>query len=225
VGWRPLRLVVYDATDVRKPGAPIVPRVVRRTDGTAEGTVGLSKFWWLGSWMHIYGMHADGALGASSWGEALRWAASFARSRNAKLAELQCWGHGGFGFMRMGGTRWDREALAGRSPLAADLDGLRDVLADDALVWLRCCSAFGAPPGRAFAPALADRLRARVAGHTFIIGAWQSGTHSLRPTERPSWDEGEGIERRADGSILPRNSTMTAPRTLACLRMSLPRDW
>jgi hypothetical protein len=218
-------LVVYDATDVRKAGAPVVPRVVRREDGTAEGSGGLTPFWRLGSWMHIYGLHADGALGATSWGEALRWAASFARARNAKLSELQCWGHGGFGFMRMGATRWDRDALAGRSALASDIDSLRDVLAGDALVWLRCCSAFGARPGRAFAPALADRLRARVAGHTFIIGAWQSGTHSLRPGERATWDEGEGIERRPDGAILPRNSSLGAPRTLAFLRMALPRGW
>jgi hypothetical protein len=218
-------LVVYDATDVRKPGAPIVPRVVRREDGTAEGTGGLTVFWRLGAVMHLYGLHADGTLGATSWTEALRWAVAFARTRNAKLAELQCWGHGGFGFMRMGATRWDRESLASKSGLAPEIDALRDVLTDDALVWLRCCSAFGAPAGRSFAPALADRLRARVAGHTFVIGVWQSGTHSLRPGERATWDEGEGIERTRAGAILPRNSTMTSPRTLACLRMALPRGW
>jgi hypothetical protein len=125
----------------------------------------------------------------------------------------------------LGATRLDRDALSRSSRLRDELDGLRDVLTDDALVWLRCCSAFGAPAGRAFAPAIADRLRARVAGHTFVIGVWQSGTHSVGRGERATWNEDEGVERTREGSLLPRNSTMSAPRTIACLRMSLPRGW
>lgn len=220
-----LRLVVWDATDVRKPGAPVVPRITRREDGTAQGSGGLALFWAAGTWMHRYGMHADASLGAKNWSEALRWATQFARSRNAKIAELQAWGHGGFGFMGMGGSRLDRDVLSQSSPLAADLDAFRSVLTDDALVWLRCCSAFGAKPGRAFAPALADRLRARVAGHTFIIGVWQSGTHSLTPGGEVGWSVDEGVERAPDGRIFPRESSMRAPRTVSCMRLGLPPGW
>src|SRR5437762_849941 len=62
-----------------------------------------------------------------------------------------------------------------------------------ALVWLRTCEAFGADDGQAFAARLADTLGARVAGHTFIIGAVQSGLRTLAPGSRPTWSSAEGI--------------------------------
>jgi hypothetical protein len=221
-GRAPLRLVVWDATEV----APLrLPRVTRREDGTAEGTGGLSRWWRLGAGLHrgLYG--ADAVAPASTWDEALRFAIAASDRLGAKIAELQAWGHGGFGFMRMGDTRLDRASLAGGAALAPLVDALRDRLADDALVWLRCCSAFGAAEGRAFAPALAERLRARVAAHTFIIGAWQSGTHSVALGEAPSWPIDEGTERTASGAIVARVSRADAPNTVFMLRRGLPAGW
>lgn len=218
----PIRLVVWDATDV----APLrLPRVTRREDGTAEGTGGLSRWWRLGAGLHrgLYGAHA--VAPARTWGEALRFAIDESTRAGAKIAELQAWGHGGFGFMRMGDTRLDRAALARAAELAPLLDALRARLADDALIWLRCCSAFGAAEGRAFGPALAARLGARVAAHTFIIGAFQSGTHSLAPGASPTWPIEEGTERTAAGALVAKVSRADAPNTVFMLRRGLPAGW
>lgn len=220
---RDLRLVVFDETDVAR--GSLVPRIERRVDGTAHGMGGLTRWWRLGAVMHRLARHADATSGASSWEQALGFATTVARERRARIAELQVWGHGGWGHMGLGGSRLDREALAANSSLAASLDAFRAVLADDALFWVRCCSAFGATPGRAFAPALAERLSCRVAGHTFIIGGLQSGTHSLGPGDEPTWDREEGLERRADGPPIPRDSSLTGPNTLSCLHLGLPRGW
>lgn len=219
---RPLRLVVYDQTDV----APLsLPRIERASDGTAHGTGGLSRWWRVGAAMHRGVLRADGTRGVSSFAEALEWATSIARQRGAKLGELQVWGHGGWGQMTLGRTRLDRDALARSSEISAALDALRDVLADDALLWLRCCSAFGEREGRAFGAALADRVRARVAGHTFIIGVFQSGTHSIAPGQEPTWDPEEGIERGAAGLACAMTSTPKAPNTIGCLRLGFPGGW
>jgi hypothetical protein len=218
----PLRLVIWDATDV----APLrVPRVERRDDGTAAGTGGLSRWWRIGAGLHRVLYRASATAPASSWDEALRFAIDASDRAGAPIAELQAWGHGGFGFMRMGESRLDRTALHAATSLAPLLDALRARLAPDALIWLRCCSALGAVEGRAFAPALAERLGARVAGHTFIIGEWQSGTHSVAPGEAPRWPLEEGTERTEAGAIVARVSSASAPNTLFMLRRGLPRGW
>jgi hypothetical protein len=222
-GARDLRLVVFDETDVRR--GPLVPRVERRDDGTAHGTGGLTRWWRLGAVMHRVVRHAHATTGASSWTQALSWATSIARERGRRIGELQIWGHGGWGYMGLGQSRLDLEALTKRSPLADSIDAFRAELSNDALFWVRCCSAFGAAPGRAFAPALADRLSARVAGHTFIIGGFQSGAHSLSPGDLPTWDPEEGVERLANGTAVARDSSLTAPNTLTCLRLGLPRGY
>ncbi len=201
-----------------------LPRVERRDDGTAHGSGGLSPWWKLGSVMHKLMMRCDGALGTDRWDEALRWATSLARTTERQIGELQVWGHGGFGFMRLGETTLDHEALGRRSPIAAELDGFREVLLGSALVWLRCCSAFGAAAGAKFAPELAGRLHSRVAGHTYIIGGFQSGTHSISPGDAPSWSLDEGTERRG-GAVLPLESSWRAPHTISCLRPGLPDGW
>src|SRR5262249_37394608 len=92
----------------------------------------------------------------------------------------------------------------------------------EALVWFRCCSAFGYDAGCAFAADAADRLCARTAGHTHIIGFFQSGTHSVRPGAKSSWDPAEGVRwegGRAAGAL---GSSAFAPNTITCLRPSLP---
>lgn len=214
----PLRLIIFDATDT----APVViPRIERRADGTAHGTGGLTRFWRMGAGLHRIVTRADASLGATSWREALRWAAETASKTGRPIGEIQAWGHGGWGYMGMGKERLDAPALRPSGKLASEMDALRASLAEGALVWLRCCSAFGNAEGRDFAPALADRLGARVAGHTFIIGAWQSGTHSLGPGERPAWSVEEGVERGARGAKAQVSSPF-APHTVTCLHLGLP---
>ena len=53
----------------------------------------------------------------------------------------------------------------------------------DPLWWFRTCEAFGATRGHDFARRFTDFFGGRAAGHTYIIGLWQSGLHSLRAGE------------------------------------------
>ena len=208
-----LRVVVWDATDA--------PRRVRLdhdgSNGTSRVRLGLSPAWWVGAKLHALARSLSGvayrSAGVRSWEEAILFAVRCARE--APIAELQVWGHGGWGFMDLGDTRLDRPRLASLDPLA-------EVLAQDAQVWLRCCSAFGGRAGRAFAPALAERLRRRVVGHTYVIGALQSGTHSLAPGARPSWPLEEGVVMVDGEPRSAKDSGVREPRTLGCLRLDLP---
>jgi hypothetical protein len=99
------------------------------------------------------------------------------------------------------------------------------VLTEDALVWLRCCSAFGAAAGRAFAPALAERFGVRVAAHTYVIHVLQSGTHALAPGERVDWPEDEGVVIERGRATRAKDSLPFEPRTISCFRLDLPRGW
>ncbi|WP_433928704.1 hypothetical protein AB3662_35080 [Sorangium cellulosum] len=243
-----MRLVLFDNTDVgwgarrsRAPRAPrrrevgaigeVAPRAEPATADAADlsvlgeavgASIGLTPVWRAGALLHRMTGAADAWQAASSWAEALGWAARTARERGRKISSLQAWGHGGWGYMRMGKTRLDEAALRPGSPLDGAIAALKAELAGpDALVWLRCCSAFG-HSGQAFARALAGRLGCRVAGHTYIIAFYQSGTHSLRPGEAPAWDPREGV-RFSDGAPAGALwSSRTAPNTVSCLTGELP---
>jgi hypothetical protein len=96
----------------------------------------------------------------------------------------------------------------------------------EALVWLRTCEAFGARAGLDFAQALADGLRAKVAGHTFVIGALQSGLRALRPGFRPTWSASEGIaEGTEDTPKRAFHSLPNRPRTITCFSNVVPNAW
>jgi hypothetical protein len=216
-----LRLVVYDRTDV----APVaLPRITRNADGTASGTGGLTRYWKLGTLYHRLAWRAHASAGFAAWSDALTWAVEIAQHRGAPIAELQAWGHGGFGYMQMGRDRWSAATMDGE--LAPSIERFRGVLHPEALVWFRCCSAFGHTEGRAFAKHVARTLRCRVAGHTYIIGFWQSGTHSVTPAGEPSWAAEEGIDYDDRGHV--RGAKVAAagePRTLSALRFGLPDGW
>ncbi|KYF54401.1 hypothetical protein BE08_40405, partial [Sorangium cellulosum] len=185
-------------------------------------TIGLTPIWRAGALLHRMTGAADAWEQASSWAEALGWAARTARERGRKIRSLQVWGHGGWGYMRIGKTRLDEAALLPGSPLDGAIAALKGELAGpDALVWLRCCSAFG-HTGQAFARALADRLGCRVAGHTYIIAFYQSGAHSLRPGEAPGWDPREGVRFSGGAPAGALWSSRTAPNTVSCLTADLP---
>lgn len=236
-----MRLVLFDNTDLGWGSARRVNGARRRREGPEHAhapaheagdlavvgeavgaRIGLTPIWRAGALLHRLQGAADSSLAASSWAEALGWAARTARERGRKIASLQAWGHGGWGYMRLGATRLDEAALRPGSPLDGALDALRAELAGpDALVWLRCCSAFG-HTGQAFARALAGRLGCRVAGHTYIIAFYQSGTHSLRPGEAPSWDPREGVRFSGGEPASAKWSSRTAPNTVSCLTADLP---
>lgn len=233
----PLRLVLFDATDIgvgrfrrgRGPRGPAergrAAGAPARPDGAAGTAIGLTPIWAAGALLHRVAGAADAQRAVTSWGEALAWAVRTARERGRKIASLQAWGHGGWGYMRLGTSRLDEAALRPDAALAGALAAFRDELVGpDALVWLRCCSAFG-HTGRSFARALADRLGCRVASHTYIIGLYQSGTHSLRPGETPGWDPREGVRFHNGAPVGAKGSSPAEPNTVSCFTLDLPRGY
>lgn len=198
---RPLRLMVYDRTCT---GAP----------------VGLTDTWAWGGRLYGALRRIDRWQGVASWDEALRWLVS----HDAPIAEVQYWGHGRWGQPRVADDVLDRAALTGR--LSAPLDAVRERLTPDALWWFRTCEAFGARPGHDFAQAFTDRMGCDAAGHTFIIGPWQSGLHRLSPGEAPRWSAWEGLARGTPDA--PRTALWSwphCPNTVSCLAGRVPDGW
>ena len=203
-----LRLLVYDRTCARRG-------------------VGLSTVWATGAALYRRLGRVDAIHGASSWRDALSWLASHGSGR--AVGEIQFWGHGRWGKVLIGRDALDIAALRSDGhALHPGVLAVRDRLVPDgaALVWLRTCEAFGADAGIDFAQALADRLGARAAGHTFIIGAVQSGLRALAPGCRPTWSASEGL---AEGTpVAPRRafrSGLTHPRTISFLDGRFPAAW
>lgn len=94
------------------------------------------------------------------------------------------------------------------------------------LWWFRTCETLGASCGQAFARAWADFLGCRVAGHTHVIGFYQSGLHSLRPGEKPTWSADEGIiEGDAARPLRAAESRRGIPNTITCLGGRPPPGW
>jgi hypothetical protein len=204
-----MRLMIYDPTCVRARGRP-----------------GLSTFWRAGA--TLYGSvlrRFDAWSPARSWDEALRWI--IANSASEPIDEIQYWGHGKWGCALI-----DRDVLDERSLRAqsAHADSLRLIAkrmrAERSLLWFRTCETLGAHRGQRFARALGERLGCTVGGHTFVIGALQSGLHSLRPGASAHWDPSEGLlEGDADEPSRAAMSSMGAPHTIHCLQGTIPAGW
>jgi hypothetical protein len=198
---RAVRLLIYD-----------------RTCGGRAGLPGLSHAW--GAGRHLYrGLgRIDAGFGAGSWSEALDWLAS-ARAPRA-ISEIQFWGHGRFGQALIAGEELDPRALAPGHPLHDRLARVRDRMlrGNDGLWWFRTCETFGGGAGHAFARAWTGYFGCRAAGHTHVIGVWQSGLHSLLPGAEPHWSVDEGMT--ATATALP--SRPGAPNTIHFLTGRIP---
>jgi hypothetical protein len=204
----PLRLLVYDRTCGPPPRLP----------------VGLSTAWRTGSWLYRGLGRLDAAAGVASWREALEFLAGHAPTR--PLAEVQYWGHGRWGRVLCDREPLDATVLGPAHPLHGLLGAVKERLLPEALVWLRTCEAFGTHAGQDFARRLADGLGVRVAGHTHIIGFFQSGLHGLRPGELPAWSPEEGLaEGTASAPVRAHDSSPLAPRTITCLHGRVPEGW
>jgi hypothetical protein len=181
---RGLRLLIFDRTCAGRPGLP-----------------GLSQAW--GAGRHLYrGLRRiDAGCGVASWAEALQWLATIQGPR--PIAEIQFWGHGRFGQALVAGEALDATALHPGHPHHGPLTQVRDRMlrGDAGLWWFRTCETFGTARGHGFARAWSDFLGCRTAGHTHVIGVWQSGLHVLRPGATPSWSVDEGIA--AAGATAP----------------------
>lgn len=195
-----LRLLVYDATK-HDP---------------------LSLAWRGGSALYRGVRAIHRARGVRSWAEALGWLATVQPA--VPIDEIQYWGHGKWGCAFVGDDRLDAAATEPGHPLYVPLVAVRARLArPDALWWWRTCETFGADRGLAFAARWASFLGCRTAGHTHVIGAWQSGLHVLGPGQVPAWSPTEGLaEGTAAVPVRALDSRRRAPATIHFLTTRLP---
>ncbi len=203
----PLRLLVYDATD--KPGER-----------------GLRTAWRTGARLYRALGRVDAFFPALSWASALAWLATFEGAR--PIAHVQFWGHGKWGGALIADDVFTRASLAAGAGFSEELGSIERRMLPDAgsLVWFRTCETLGAQRGHDFAMQLSERLGARVAGHTYVIAALQSGLHGVRPGQRPSWSPTEGLLRGTkDAPEEALWSNATAPNTVHFMNNEVPEEW
>lgn len=202
---RPLKLVVFDATQIHR-----APRA-------------LGYSWRAGVRLYRALGWIDRAYAATSFAGALEWLAKVESAR--RVCELQFWGHGKWGRALIDRESLDRSALAEGHALRPGIEALRARLTDDALIWFRTCETLGAHAGHDFASALSDFTGARIAGHTYVIGYYQSGLHALSPGMRPAWEPSEGLALgSAEEPRAALRSSPSAPNTITCLTSAIPTD-
>lgn len=203
-----LRVVLYDRT----------------CGGPTWWRPGLSDAWWVGTRLYRALGRVHVHRGVASWGEALGWLATFAQDR--PLARVEYWGHGKWGRALADREDLDERALLREAPHRPLLAAIARRFREDGLWWFRTCETFGGAAGHRFARSWADTLGCRVAAHTFVIGAVQSGLHSLRPGETPTWSDTEGIaEGTAQDPARAHTSSFRAPHTITCLHDTVPEGW
>lgn len=196
-----LRLLVFDRTDRR-------------------WLAGLSKAWRAGAALYRKLGRLDATRDAGDWDEALDWLAGHG---DEEIDEIQFWGHGKWGGVMIDRVALDAAALEPGHRHHRQLCAIRERLSPGALWWFRTCETFGAVAGQDFARRWTDFFGRRAAGHTYIIGYWQSGLHSLEPGARPGWPAFEGIE---DGSpATPQKALWSRwweTNTINCLEGEIP---
>jgi hypothetical protein len=184
---------------------------------------GLSHAWWSGAqFYHALG-RIDAWHGVDRWEDAFEWLASFQAHR--PIAQVQYWGHGKWGHARVGDQVFDIAALSRDHAFHGALKKVAARMLPDAqgLWWFRTCETFGARPGIRFARALADFLGCRTAGHTFIIGHWQSGLHTMLPGGEAYWPDDEGLrEGTPDAPKSAHWSRAWHPHTINFLQGAIP---
>lgn len=191
-------------------------------DATCRGRlIGLSHAWEVGAGFYRTLDRLDASFGATNWDEALRWLAGHAADR--PLAEVQFWGHGTWGAVKIAGEALGAASLRAGHAHRPLLDAVRERMAPASLWWFRTCETFGADAGQDFARAFTDHFGCDAAGHTFIISHWQSGLHRLRPGQAPHWSASEGLREGTPGAPKrARWSRAWSPNTISCLRGTIP---
>jgi hypothetical protein len=193
----------------------------RTCDGPRLGGValpGLTRTWEVGARLYAGLGRVDASYGAASWGEALAWLGAV----EGPIAEIQFWGHGRWGQAFIGRQSLDVGALVSTHPLHAGLVAVRARLdGPGALWWFRTCETFGKRQGHEFARRWTRFFGCRAAGHTYVIGPWQSGLHSLAPGAEPTWsiDAGLGPDKAAPTALM---AHPLAPNTITFLTGAIP---
>lgn len=161
--------------------------------------------------------------GFDNWQEAFEWILSVEPDR--KINSIQFWGHGSPGRVWINGDALSIRSLTEQSQHYIMLKKLKDRMAKDSVIWFRSCNVFSASEGRFFSIAFCQFMQTKIAGHTYIVGPWQSGLHTIKPGQRPSWDLSEGLKKTEDGKIKKLWSTPWEKNTVFCLNNKIPEGW
>ncbi len=205
-------------------GSGLRVMIYDRTCGGRGWRVGLSRAWWAGAALYSALGRLDASRGVDNWTDALKWLATV--GGDTPLREVQFWGHGKWGRLMIDGASFDVTSLERGSEHAGHVDRIASRLSPSSLFWSRTCETFGANSGQLFARSLADRLNCRVAGHTYIIGAIQSGLHSLNPGKSPGWRADEGLLSGTPAT--PKQAAWSmpdAPNTITFLQGRIPEGF
>lgn len=157
----------------------------------------------------------DMAKGVASWDEALDFLLE--QSKTVEISGVQFWGHGARGLAAIGTEALNKKAATKRKAKLAELGSK---MSPDAYWWWRTCGTYGGEKGQEFAKHFTDLLGRKTAGHTHIIGFWQSGGYTIRPGEEPHWSDVEGFGE--DGMVW---SNWDKPNTIVAMQIKLPKSW
>lgn len=161
--------------------------------------------------------------GFDNWADALTWLTTVEPDK--KIDTIQFWGHGFTGGIAINGESLKSSSLKPQSKYYTLLKALKARLKPDSVIWLRSCASFAGILGKKFAQDLANFFGCTVAGHSFIIGPWQSGLHTLRPGEQPSWSDIEGFTKDKEGVLVSAWSKPWETHTIFCLTGKIPKNW
>lgn len=191
---------------------------------TSRFGLGLTHSWVAGARFYGAAGKFHAAEGFTDWESALEWLATF--GGDEPIDEIQYWGHGKWGRVFIDRVSLTPAWLRDDHAMSGHLRRIRDRMSGpEALWWFRTCETFGADTGHDFARRWTDFFGTRAAGHTYIIGPFQSGLHALTPGDEPTWSTHEGLEEGSPDE--PKKALWSmpgAPNTISCLRANLP-DW
>ena len=156
--------------------------------------------------------------GFDNWIEALKWICSVEPDK--KINSLQFWGHGSPGRVWINGDFLSARSVLASSDHKVHLSNLKNRLTNDSLVWFRSCNVFAGKEGQLFAKVISSALECRIASHTYIVGPWQSGLHTIKPGQEPAWTEEEGLDGDKKLWSMP-----WSPNTVFCLTGKVPESW
>lgn len=180
------------------------------------------------SWVtggHFYKLFrgVEETKGCYNWTEALNYLSNV--DSDKKIKSIQFWGHGSPGRVWINGDFLSVRSLLASSTHRSYLLKLKERLTPESVIWFRSCNVFAGQEGYLFAIAFSQFMNCVVAGHTFIVGPWQSGLHTIKPGERPSWSKEEGIKKKENGETQMLWSKPWSPNTIFCLTGQIPKGW
>jgi hypothetical protein len=175
----------------------------------------LTYSWMYGSRMFKLFNSLDTAKGVSSWEEAFSFLEEF--SKTTVITGVQFWGHGAPGVAAIGGELLNRKKT---SQYKERLSNIGSRMSEDAYWWWRTCGTYGRETGKHFAEHFTKTLGRKTAGHTHVIGFWQSGGHVIRPEQKAHWSDVEGFA--GDQMI---SSNWNRPNTIICAQTKIPKNW